>query len=510
MFRSSRLARVLPLVVAPLFVAVGCSSSSTSGTVKSYADSFNKAKPGFGRQDMAIVDNIYAKDGAQRNGAGMLANWEMGAAHHTTGQWDLSKEHFLKADDIAREIEGRAVISAGDVTKTAGSILTNDNALEFKGDAYEKVMAHSMNAVNFLGLGDLQGARVEIRKADEYQKAELEKHAKAIAKAADKDAQAGTDKEKKAAEDKQKREAAVRNQKEIAGEYQKMTVFTSKVKNSFQNPYTYFLSGLVYEMHGENEDALIDYRKALELAPDSSSVQTAVLHVLREHQHSPEAEAFASSCKPSVAAAAGEPGEGQGEVVVLYEVGFIPQKQQVKFPLPMPNGSVGFTAFPVYTDYTPSPERLDLSVAGTTITTDPVVDLHVLAVKALQEKWFGIAAREVVRIIAKEIIQKQAEDAAEKAGGSYGKLFAQVGGMVYKAVTQNADVRAFYGLPQQVQAARVVLPAGDYKVPVRRVGVAGPAVEETVNVTVRPGKKTLVTVRSLPNSFAVYTFGTGV
>ena len=153
--------------------------------------------------------------------------------------------------------------------------------------------------------------------------------------------------------------------------------------------------------------------------------------------------------------------------------------------------------------------QLQLLINGSTVTTDPVVDLHVLAVKALQEKWFGIASREVVRIIAKELMQKAAESAGEQAGGSTGKLLAQIGGMVYKATTQNADLRGFYGLPQQVQAARVVLAAGDYKVPIRRVNLVGPPAEDSVNVTVRPGKKTIITVRSLSNSLTVYSFGTG-
>ena len=509
MRKSYGLARALPLVVASTFLVSGCSSSSTAGTATSYAASFNKARPGFGQPDMAIVDNIYMSDGAKKSGAGMLANWEMGAAHHTVGQWDKSRDHFLKADAIARDLEGKALISGGDVAKTAGSLLTNDNSLEFKGDTYEKVMAHSLNAMNFLALDDLQGARVEIRKADEYQKAALERHAKAIAKAAEKDDRASTGKSKADAEEAKRNEDAVRGQKEVSGEYEKMTSFTSSVKNSFQDPFTYFLSGLVYELHGEKDDALIDYRKALELAPNSVPLKTSVLRVLTERGDQAEVDQMAAKFGPNVAAAAGTIGSTQGEVVVIYEVGFIPQKQQVKFPLPMPGGSIGFTAFPVYTDYNASPERLELTINSTSFSTEPVVDLHVLAVKALQEKWFGIASRELARVVAKELAQKGAELAAEKAAGSYGKMFAQIGGAIYKAATQNADLRSFYGLPQQVQAARIVVPAGVYRIPMRRVGLAGPPVETTLTVTVRAGKKTIVTIRSLSNSLSSFPLGTG-
>ena len=491
---SLRSSRVLLLILVPLMMVVGCSSSSTSGTMTSYSASFNKAKPGFGQPDVAQVKKVYDKDAALKTGAGMLANWELAAAHQTQGHWDKSKDHFLVADAIARDQESKAVVSAGDAAKTAGSILTNDNALEFKGETFEKVLSHSLNAVNFIAIGDLQGARVEIRKADEYQKLALAAHEKALAKAAAKDDAAASKEEKERAEAARKSEEAVRGQKEISGEFVKMNTFTANVKYSFQDPFTYFLSGIVYELNGEKDDALIDFKKALELAPNSLPVRTSVLRLQGDGKSSE---------------AAGEPSPTDGEVVVLYEVGFIPEKQQVKFPLPMPGGSVGFTAFPVYTDYTPSPERLELGINGSALRTEPVVDLHVLAVKALQDRWFGIASRELVRIVAKELAQKAAEVAAEKAGGSYGKLFAQIGGAVYKGLTQNADLRAFYGLPQQVQAARIVLPAGEYKVPLRRVGLTGPPVEESLNVSVRPGKKTIVTVRSLPNSLKAFSFGAG-
>jgi hypothetical protein len=249
------------LVVVGGLVAQGCATSSTSGTFKSYADSFNRARPSIGLNDMTAIDSIYAKDAAKRNGQGMLANWELGAACQAAGQWAESRDHFLTADAIARGLESRAVVSGSDVAKTAGSLLTNDNTLEFKGDAYEKVMAHTLNALNYIALGDLTGARVEVRKADEYQQLELEKHAKAVQEAEQKNSKADEDK------------AAT---SELNAELGKMESFTLGVKTSFQNSFTYFLSALVYEMNGEADDALIDYKKALDLAPTCDPVREAV------------------------------------------------------------------------------------------------------------------------------------------------------------------------------------------------------------------------------------------
>ncbi|MDA8117236.1 MAG: hypothetical protein M0000_07705 [Actinomycetota bacterium] len=465
---------VLGLVSVVVFVAGGCATSSTSGAFKSYADSFNKARPSMGSNDMTVIDSIYAKDAARRDGQGMLANWELAAADEAVGRWAESRDHFLLADAIARDLESKAVVSGSDVAKTAGSLLTNDNTIEFKGDAYEKVMAHTLNALNYIALGDLTGARVEVRKADEYQQLELEKHAKALQAAEQKDSQAD-----------QQRPAT----SELTEELGKMDSFTAGVKNSFQNSFTYFLSGLVYEMNGEADDALIDYRKALELTPECDPIRESVQRL--------------SGAEPNVAA----PAADQGEVVIIYEEGLVPEKQEVKFPVPLPWGSISYTAFPVYTDFTPTAERLEVSIAGRSVETEPLIDMHVLAVKALKEKWVGITAREIARVVAKETAQRETAKQAQKQGGVGAELVANLFGLIYKAASTRADLRAFYGLPDEVQVARVVMPVGQYDVRLRRVNAQAQALEKDVQLTVVAGNKTIVVVRGLQTTINSFSIG---
>ncbi len=51
------------------------------------------------------------------------------------------------------------------------------------------------------------------------------------------------------------------------------------MKHSFQNAATFYLSGVVWEMLGERNDAYIDYKKALEIFPDNLFLQADVMRL---------------------------------------------------------------------------------------------------------------------------------------------------------------------------------------------------------------------------------------
>jgi hypothetical protein len=236
--------------------------------------------------------------------------------------------------------------------------------------------------------------------------------------------------------------------------YAGMDEIAGKVKNSFQNAYTFYLSAIVYEILGKPDFAYIDYRKSLEIAPDNPYLQQDVLRL---------AETQAAEDLPLLRqrfpdAPVKRPLPGEGEVILLFEDDFVPQLKEIKISLPVfdlrgrMNGLVA-VAFPYYPPEKSMSRQLTLSYQEREIGNSvPVADARILAMKALQEKLVPLIVRQVLRTSAKAV----AANEAKKRLGALG----EIGASLYNLVSENADLRSWVTLPAQAQIMRVALPAG--------------------------------------------------
>ncbi len=482
--------RFLPLCLALLAAGLttSCASSGTYGVFKSYPPSFQKAVNRFDPQDLSGTKAVYASDLYAQNGAALLANWEMGAFYQIAGQYTESRDCFLRADTIARDLEGRAVISGRDAARLAASAFTNENVLEFKGEGFEKTMSRTLNALNFLQAGDLQGARVEVRKAAEYQELAQKGHQDRLLEAQKEDA-----KNAEAARARQQ----VSSSQELNRELAWMNSVTASVKNSFLNPFTYFLSGVVYELGGEPGNAAIDYKTAWEMVPGAKAIQRSAYRAALDSNRTADLDIYSRSFDRPTLEMASTRRRDQEEVIVVYMPGLIPQKQEVKFPIPMPDGGMSVVAFPVYR-YEPRPaEGMEIiSPDGTRHITEPLVDMRSLAVQALKEQWVEIAVRQVMRTSAKYLSQKAAEKRARKDGGSGAETAVSVLGFLFTAFTENADLRGWYSLPAAIDIGRFDVAPGSQSLVLRWTGPGGASRNQKIQISVPPGKKTLLFARS--------------
>lgn len=111
------------LLLFALLVSSGCASStSTSGVFKSYKESFARAEAAAQGQSLSGAEAVFAPDAAREDGAGLLANLELGAFSQAFGEFDRSRERFDRADLIARSIEQRAVVSGRAVGRNLGAM----------------------------------------------------------------------------------------------------------------------------------------------------------------------------------------------------------------------------------------------------------------------------------------------------------------------------------------------------------------------------------------------------
>lgn len=354
---------------------------------------------------------------------------------------EVSMMDYAATIEAVRDREEKAIISVSDVGAQTSTFFTNDNTIPYKGDGYEKVFLYQFQAFNYLAKKDIEGAGVEVRRANLEQHLALEMHEKEVRKAEEKARQKSIETEQAYAN----LNAAYRTMDDIAG----------KVKNSFQNAYTFYLSGIVYELLNQPNDAYIDYKKAIEIFPDNTYLQRDVIRMAKELGMNQELNEYTS--RYAAIRAEVENGGGDtntGELIVLFENGFVPQKREIKVPIPTPNGFLA-VAFPVYTAKLPDVEPLALSEPDRKDAldeTEPLCYVQALAVKSLKEKVPGMVVRHLLRSAAKTAFQYQAKDSAGIAGTILSSL--------YNVISERADLRSWLTLPRDVQIMRNHLSAG--------------------------------------------------
>jgi len=437
----------------------------TLGNVPAAAEhvqDFDRALRAFApSRDLRKAESLFLEGARQPGRNQLLCLYELGSFYHWAGDCARSAAAFAQADQVARTYEGKALASVSGGLGQVGAALTNDKVLPWEGAGFEKVMSRTLNALNYLALDDAEGARVEVRKAEEYQVKEHERSRREVEEASARDGE----------------QPATMATPALASAYRGMASFARNLRNSYENAFTYYLSSQIYRAQGPMglNDALVDIKRAFALAPDVPAVREAYQDLLARNE--------------SVAAKE----DGSGTVVVLYEAGLVPRMSEVKIDLPIrekrKDGSVDSyrlsMAFPIYKDFGQPEPALRVRTPAFEKRTARVVDLRPMAVKALEERMPGILARSLVGAAAKVEGQKQAEE----LGGILARLAVELA----TGVVTRADLRSWLGLPAEIQAAQFQAPAGTGD-----VVLSNGLWTEKVALEVVPGGTTFLMVRSFP------------
>ena len=403
--------------------------------------------------------------------------FERGTVYHTMGNYKASNRAFLEAVRIARAFDERAMVSVRDSTAYAAALVINDKTLPYRGSSFERVLLHTYLATNFLMQRDLEGARVEILRAYALQKTLHEQHGKSIqrtkSEAAGRQLDAGAIAQK------------VRNQ------YADQRALLKKAGNVYQNAFTYYLSALVYEMGGEIDDAYIDMKQVHGLNPNFLPAQRDLLRYSKDLGFRDDYREWQK--KFGVEADEKLP-SGHGEVVLVFQCGLAPEKEEIKFSFPIPiknKAHLVSMAIPKYRSRYNPVSGVRLRVDGKMLgVTQALVDVEATAVRNLWDDAAEIAFRQVARAAGRIVAQQ----AARKEGGEW----AALGVMIVGHLLEQADLRSWLTLPRELHILRADVPAGKHNFTMRLLPGGGGRVQLS-NVPVRSGKITIINLRSVGN-----------
>lgn len=301
-----------------------------------------------------------------------------------------------------------------------GSFLVNDRVRRYEGYDYEKVMLTTQMAINHLALGDLEAARVEIKKTHEREAliAELR------------------DKEYLKREEEAEKQGVTAELKDLQG-YPVESLNAPEVinlKNSYQSAFSHYLSGFVYEALGERGMAAPGYRKAAELRPDTPLLEQALLEL----------------DKPDARAA------DESDVLLVVQTGLAPARDSVRIPLPIPTSDgliITPLSFPVIKSDASIADIRNLSLDEQSLSLTELNSTEAMSRRALRDDMPGIILRTSVRAATRSVAQKQLNEVNPLAGLAVG---------IASTITEGADERTWRTLPESTQVIRLRLKKGEH------------------------------------------------
>ncbi len=420
---------------------------------------------------------LQAAQKLERKGKGpnvLLDTLESAHLAQMAGDTQLSKQRFNQAFAYFQESDERAQLSLSEGGELIGSLALNDNAFRYQAEAYERIFAIHFQSFNYLADKNIEGALIEIRRANEEQEFALEKHHKDLVKAEQKATQEGI-----SANPEQ-------FQKQMAENFKA----ANQVKNSFQNAYTFYYSALIREAGGDLNGAYIDFKRALGIYPDNNYIQQNVWRLANNLHMNADLQRFQSLIS--------EPNKNarhKHNVIIFYEEGFIPEKAEIFLPFSTYERIYSF-AFPTYiTPWQASAPVAVYSGKQKLAQTETIIDTHALAAKALQEGAFSRLLRQMLRVNTKARLQREAYQENNLTGFMSN---------VYSLLSERADLRSWLSLPRNVQIAHFSLPPGSHKIHLGKSTLV-----HEIDVSIAEGETTLIRISNPMNQHiyhSMYTF----
>lgn len=465
-------------IVVGIALSVGC--ASTGKVQQRLAE---KMLRGDYAGALLVVEEQKTKtfDGKNR----LLYFLERGMLLHVDGQYAESNVAFEEAKRIGDALYTESLSNAG------FSLMSNDYALDYAGENFERTLIHLFSALNYVQLGESDSALVEIRQVGEY--------------------------------------------------LRKLQVDSTNENVYQEDAFARYLSALLYESDGELDSAFIDFKKAaaayraygsnyavtepVSLMPNAERVASRLGAWAQNDLHD-----LGGGVSPRILPA------GAGEVIVLHYNGLSPIKGQDKYTIPFSeawllavafqaaagtgdrmdvNRAIAFSsqiagvdvvsvAFPKFVDRPYEITRMMPNAIGALEIFGPelVEDIGAIAVQDLADRIVRIRTRAIARAAIKYALQKGAEIAVREAGGEYGEMLAavtQITGNFARFASEQADKRVWSTLPDQIWMSSVVLPEGTHDLTVDFLNAQEVVVESRSisGIQVSAGSRQFIIVRTV-------------
>lgn len=369
---------------------------------------------------------------------------EEGKMGQDAGQFDASKRTLAEASTLADRFDHE--FDKTSIGEELASLAVNSRMRVFRGSYADRMQIENARIIAALLGGDAYSASITALRAIERQRDAEMQNAQRIAKI---NSEIGTHGGSKAVQDILAKEG----------------VNLGEGYAPYLNPFASWLSGMLQCSTGDGNDRQrgeTDLRRALSMVPQQRVLASEVTQ------------------NPYDLARAGTP-----QVVILFENGVGPYLEQITIPLVTP--WLGLSTIPLPSmRMAPLPaDAVDATGGGVTVRTERLVDLSAIWKRDFDQRLPEIILQTALMIAAKEGMTYAATVPFQKgnpywSGNNSWNTSSQVGyalvlaaASIYKATTNQADLRTWRSIPSEVAIAQLPRPAdGTLRVSLVRGGVA--------------------------------------
>lgn len=368
----------------------------------------------------------------------ILDNFEQGRVYLLNQQYPESKAAFDLSDQAVRVQQDQATVSVSESAMSLSALAVNDNLKTYQPADYELGFLHLYLGLNYLKQNDLEGALVEMRRANQVQE------------------QARKDREKdlESAQKQMEQQGLTPNLGSVLSNYPD----AGKTLQAVQSGYLLYLSALLYETDNDLNSAYVDYRRALAVMPDNQQVIDGTMRVakrlgMREDLVKLEKRYGKASYLAS----------GKSRIIVIDERGVVESLQGWKQALPLYDSRGDGAWYSIALPYYPQAQSESFSpikINNGHLSESLLTDVNLMAQRDLSERMPSIVIRQALRVWAKDQLRKEAAK-----GDDVGNILFNV----WNTLTEQPDTRSWLTLPGEIYSASAEVNPGQQQMTINGV-----------------------------------------
>lgn len=403
-----------------------------------------------------------------------LYYFDLGVLYHYNGNYSESATSFDKAEKIYDDLYTRSV------TNEAAAIVTNDNVRPYRARPFEILVLHEMQIMNYLALKNIDGAMVEVNRA----------------------------------------------QKAMTELYQKDNDKTN------DNGFLRYLTAIVYEMAGEPDEAAIAYYKTVKAYNENilnlpKEAREFIIESLKRTDREDDLKTLKLDNALETPKAKAYYDLGQ-EIIVVGYAGHGPILTELRMSGTYVNGGMlnltykdsktgkvtsstvgappvagasnGETfhiafALPEAHSFRSKVQRFNVTVDNQSgMRPEKMMALDKELEMNLKDDFANTMTRTAIRVVLRTIAA-QAAKSAMKSDNTWLNLFTSIGTDIAQDQMEKADLRIGLFLPNSIQMTRIPVEPGSHEVTVAAEGDSGTVkVFNFGSVPVKKGEKKFIFV----------------
>lgn len=414
-----------------------------AGGCATYSDDTKNLRAHWNLGDTEVAEREAAARSEKNSDGGDALVWllEEGAAARANGDFKRSVDAFDRAFEKIRGFESEPEYR---LCEEASAVLANRSFVPYKGYNYDKIMLCVYQSMNYMELGRLDRARVELKRLANFQAEAKRENSARI------EARANAMKEAKAKNAAAKTSAGLANVGSVksglsrvygAG-YAERAQALQQAADIYANPFGYWLGGVFFanapRSQSDRDTAEAMFRICAEMLGGKSAVVNSDYAAARKF--------------------AGGAAESMGDFTyIVFETGVAPARRQFRLDLPLYLISRDLPS--VHANF-PYLRKNDSFKASLEIQSYPNAGFDVIAdMDSIIQNEFDINLPYVITTtIAGSAAKAAAQYFAARAAGDY-SILVNIGGSVLQGLVNDADLRTWTTLPKQIKLAKIPTPS---------------------------------------------------